>query len=179
MCACHCVQLSYRTQHRAVLIIFRLILHSRQAPELRCCLLEMRGLTKQKKDYFFICCKYSCATYSSIRSKPLDALQPRKQQQMIIARQLGRHDVRLGTDAHHWPQTEHVSAIWHILQPTEYICRINQGQANCPSYDKCFPPLQCWLVPLFQGLPLHLLIFLVFRLPVHIFCGPIRICSTL
>ena len=137
------------------------------------------GDSQNENDYFFICCKYSCATYSSIRSKPLDALQPRKQQQMIIARQLGRHDVRLGTDAHHWPQTEHVSAIWHILQPTEYICRINQGQANCPSYDKCFPPLQCWLVPLFQGLPLHLLIFLVFRLPVHIFCGPIRICSTL
>ena len=45
MCVCVCVhhfeQLSYTTQHRAVLLIS--LLSSREAAELRCCLLEGRG----------------------------------------------------------------------------------------------------------------------------------------
>ena len=41
------------------------------------------------------------ATYGSIDSRPLDALQLSKQLQMIVARQLSRHDVRLGTDTDH------------------------------------------------------------------------------
>jgi len=39
MCPYHCAQVSYTTQHKAVLIIFP----TRQASELRCCLLEGGG----------------------------------------------------------------------------------------------------------------------------------------
>jgi len=49
VCAYHCAQLSYTTQHRAVLIIFPLI---RQAPELRCCLLEWKGISDWKMSHF-------------------------------------------------------------------------------------------------------------------------------
>jgi len=42
LCAHHCEQLSYKTQHGAVLIIFPL-LTSRQESQLRYCLLEGRG----------------------------------------------------------------------------------------------------------------------------------------
>jgi len=41
VCAYHCTQLSYTTQHETVLIIFP-VLSSRQSSQLRCCVLDWR-----------------------------------------------------------------------------------------------------------------------------------------